>query len=252
MKKIIVIAFAIFSILILSSVSALPTDQCSVDKLEIETIATEVTTTAKINYYFECAQSAYGEQITKMIVTIPYKDAYNIEASDAIGDMKVFEGPAYTGVTRSDTDATIGSFFRKSIVLETNSTAGYMLTLEFQSDYLVKQDQKVYTINPKGLGANPKITMVGTGVTETVVPVSDIDYTLTLPTGSAVTSTPSGCSLSEGTVTCTGLTAAELDKIEVKWTGTGPGILFTRVRDLAKNLPGTFTNIFKSIFSIFK
>jgi len=251
MKKIILIALAVFSVLIASTVSAAPGDQCAVTSLDIETIATEITTKIEMDYQFECQPDAGGEQVNKMVVTIPYRDVYNVIAADAIGDMKVFEGPEYARVVNSDTDSTIGSFFRKSIVMNSNSTTGYLLTLEFQSDLLVKENEKIFTVNPKGLGAKPKITVVGSGVTETPIPVSDIDYKITLPDGSAVTSSPNGCSLSEGEVLCEGLTAAELDKIEIKWTGSGPGVMLTRVRDVVQDVPGAFTKIFKSFKNIF-
>jgi len=252
MKRII-IAFAIFSLILTGTASAMVSDQCSVEKLEVENIATEITTKAKMTYYFECRpSSAYDGQVTKMVVTIPYRDVYNVEASDGLGDMKVFEGPAYAAATRSDTDATVGSFFRKSLLIK-NDTTKYMLTIEFQSDLLVTEAEKVYTITPKGLGANPKVTIITSGITETVLPVGNIDYKLTLPTGSAVVSSPSGCSLSEGVVTCDGMVASGLDKVEVKWTGSGPGLLSTKIRDAVnKYMPDTFANIFKNLLGIFK
>jgi|TARA_Y100000310_G_scaffold341873_1_gene442667 hypothetical protein len=245
MKSAVIIAFAIFFIATASAVSAGVADTCSVDKLDIETIATEITTKVEMTYYFECQPTAEAGQINKMLITVPYDDVYNVEAEDGIGSMKVFEGPEYASAINSDTESTVGSFFRKAIVLDPNGTVGYMLTLNFQSDVIVKESEKIFTIVPKGLGVKPKITAVSTGVTETIIPIDTIDYKLTMPEGSAVTSSPSGCALAEGTVTCTGLSAAQLDELEVKWTGTGPGVVFTKVRDIAFDLPDLFTSFFK-------
>lgn len=249
MKTIAIVSFVLLSLIIVSSASA--AEQCSVSRLDIENIASEATTTAKLTYYFVCLPAASG-QVNKMIVTVPYQDASNVEASDWLGSMKVFEGPSYASATRSDTDATIGSFFRKAIVLDENEVTAYILTLEFQSNLFAKKNEQTYTLSPKGLGASPKITIVGAGVTEMMIPVEEISYKLTLPTGSAVVSSPGGCSLSEGKVSCTGLTPASLDALEVKWTGTGPSVWLTKVRDIAKQVPGAFTNIFNKVYSIFK
>jgi hypothetical protein len=252
MKSMAFIAFAIFSILLISTVSASTADLCEVDKLDIETIATETTTTAKMTYFFECDAAAYAGQMNKMVVTVPYPDIYNVEAEDGLGVMKVFEGPSYASATSSDIDSTVGSFFRKAVVFEPSNTTGYKLILKFQSERLVTSNQKVYTVNPNGLGSNPKVTIVTTGVTETVLPVNEIDYKLTLPPGSAIVSSPNGCGLSDGTVSCIDITSVELDAIEVKWTGTGPSIWLTKIRDVSQKLPGTFTDMFKNLFKVFK
>ncbi|MDP7282043.1 MAG: hypothetical protein QF475_00160 [Candidatus Undinarchaeales archaeon] len=249
MKRMAFTAFAVFFLVLASAVSAGPTDSCSVDKLKVENIATELTTKTKLTYYVECSPTADAGQINRLVVTVPYRDVYNVEAEDALGGMKVFEGPGYAGFTSTDTDSTIGSFFRKAIVLESNNTTGYMMTLGFQSDLMVYEAEKIFRITPSGLGANPKVTAVGTGITEAQISINSVDYSLSLPLGSAVTSSPSGCSVTDGFVNCTGISASVLDSMEIKWTGSGPGVLFTQVREFTYDLPDFFTSFFNGLKS---
>ena len=249
MKSMAFAAFAVFFLILASAVSAGTTDSCSVDKLKVDNIATELTTKTKLTYYVVCSPTMEKGQINRLVVTVPYRDAYNVEAEDALGAMKVFEGPEYAGLTSTDTDSTVGSFFRKAIVLESNNTTGYMLTIGFQSDLMVYESEKIFRITPKGLGANPKVTAVGTGITEAQISVNSIDYGLTLPLGSAVTSSPSGCQVTEGYVNCTGISASALDSMEIKWTGSGPGILYTKVREFAFDFPDMFASFFNGLKS---
>ena len=247
MKRMAFTAFAVFFLILASAASAGPTDSCSVDKLKVENIATELTTKTKLTYNIECSPTMESGQINRLVVTVPYRDAYNVEAEDALGAMKVFEGPGYAGLTSTDTDSTVGSFFRKAIVLEDNNTTGYMMTIGFQSDLMVYVSENIFRITPKGLGANPKVTAVGTGITKAQISVNSIDYGLTLPLGSAVTSSPSGCSVTDGFVNCTGISSSELDSMEIKWTGSGPGVLYTKVREFTFDLPDMFTSFFNGL-----
>lgn len=213
-------------------------DSCSVKNVKIENEIVSAGAHSKINYNFECSgASSYQGQVTKMLVTLPYKGVKNLEASDSYGSMEVLKGPKYTGLSEDETESTIGVMFRKGLLIR-NQTENYKLTIEFDTTELVSTSESgVSTLKPEGLASSPKITIIAKGVTETKLPVQKVDYKLNLPEGAAVQKTTKGCKINEGVILCEDHTPEELNSVEVKWKG-GSG---------TEKIP--FTDIIKKVLS---
>ena len=158
-----------------------------------------------------------------MLITLPLTDVNNVKASDAFGSMDVLEGPEYVKATTGSDGTKIGVIFRRGLLVSEDE-ARYDVAIEFDTDALVDKAEDTYSVKPGLLKANPKVTIVTSGLTETVMPVSLFDFSLDLKEGASVTQVkPAVCGIDASDVECDSLSGEQLESLEIKWTGGGTG-----------------------------
>ena len=236
-------------ILIARPISA-QAEKCSLGAVEIvNDVNGNAEAHSKVTWRFSCSNSTvnYG-QLTKIVYSIPLTDVANLETTDSFGSMKVLEGPAYGTATLSGKQTTIGVIFRKAIMI-TNEQASSFVTVDFDSAALVsKGENSTFSISPAKQVANPKVTILTAGITETTYPIGKFNYELGLPSDASVQTISAGCSLRTGRVLCQNINQTEFNSIEIRWTmaGEGGGIM-ERFRQITGKLLPSVTNIFKGI-----
>ena len=261
MKRVLIIGtilliIAIFLGIISDANAQFVGDQCSVGTVHVENSILSSGIHTKITYPFSCSNaSSYEGQMTKMIITVPYADISGVSATDQYGSMKVLEGPTYIKSESTETDTTIGVIFRKGLLIA-NEDNSYTLSIEFDSNALAKEDSNsVMSLTPKGLVPNPKVTIISKGITETTIPVENVEYKLVLPDGASVQKITSGCQLDNNVITCQNLKPDDLSTIEIKWTSgsitQNPIKIVNNIKNkVVKFLPGfsdTFNNLLNKI-----
>jgi hypothetical protein len=246
MKKALVLL--VFLALFVSAANAqMIGDYCSVQGVDVDTVVESYGSAhVKMTYHFECGgASAYSGQVTKMLITVPYTGIDNLEASDSLGSMKVLEGPEYVKATEEVAETTIGAIFRKGLVIDAVSNA-YDLSIEFDTITLVETMDSTYSMKPGGLGATPKVTIVGTGVTETTLPIAVLSFDVTLPEKTAIEQiTPSVCQFQGNKVSCSDVSADDFDALEIRWKKTGPTLFGENLNEYMDKV----STIFKKNFS---
>ena len=248
MKK--VLALLVFLAIFASAANAqMIGDYCSVQGVDVDTVVESYGSAhVKMTYHFECTgASAYTGQVTRMLITVPYTGIDNLEASDPLGSMKVLEGPEYVKATEEVAETTIGAMFRKGLLIDASSNS-YDICIEFDTITLVESTDSTYLIRPGGLGANPKVTIVGTGITEMTLPVQVFGFGMTLPEKTAIEQiTPSVCQFQGNKVSCSDVSSADFDALEIRWKKTGPTLFGENINEYFDKVSTIFKNTFSKL-----
>ncbi|MFH1425009.1 MAG: hypothetical protein ABIG20_05085 [archaeon] len=223
MKRILLLGIVLLVILTSSAYAQMPGDDCVVGKVDAS-VAYDGTAHVKMIYRFTCSGTIdYTGQVTKMLISLPLNDVKNVEVEDGLGSMKVLEGPEYVKVEKDSDESKIGIIFRKGLLIN-RETNDYDIAIEFDTDSLVTEGESVNSISSGVLVANPKVTIITSGMTETVLPVNAFDFALKLDEEASIQSVkPSVCAIEGGDVECADLSKQEMEQLEISWTGGSTG-----------------------------
>jgi len=251
LKRILVVLI-VFLIATSAAHGQLLTDLCRVSTVDATTIIEGDTASVKTTYHFDCDSSDEDVgQVTRMLVTLPFTDLKQVEASDSLGALRVLEGPEYVYVQKGITDSTVGIIFRKGLLLTDRSTE-YDLSLEFQTDSLVRTKADFKTLEPGKIINIPKVAIVSTGMTDTTLEINTINYELSIPSTTAFEEVEGeSCDISGGSLDCEGMTLQEFKELDVTLKITGEETIFDSFKNIGDKVSGTFKNLFGSITEIF-
>ena len=251
MKKVVLAFVVLFVLILIAKPANAQIIRCTLGPLDVvNDISADLKAHSKATWYFSCHNITknFG-QMTKMVYSIPLTDVSNFEASDNFGTMKVLEGPAYATATPSTRGSILGVIFRKPILLSDEDIT-YTITDEFDSSTLVSAGENgTFSLMPGKQIANPKVTIVTTGVTETIYPIEVVSYELNLPSGASVQTLAKDCTLSSGKIICQNLNQSAFNSLEIKWAKpiSEKGGLLGKIREKMGKLLPSFTNVFKGI-----
>ena len=251
MKKIFAVLIVLTAVILIAKPAAAQFEKCSLDTVKVvNDFSADSKMHSRTTWTFSCQNSTrnFG-QMTKLIYTVPLTETSNFEASDSLGTMKVLEGPEYATAVTTAKGSTIGAIFRKPLLITDESTS-YGITVEFDSSSLAGTGENgTSSIMPGKQIANPKVTILTTGITETVYPVEKVDYELNLPSGSSVqTVSIGGCAIKGGNIICQNLNQADFNSLEIKWAKPeGVGGLLRKIKENIGNLLPGLTNVFKGL-----
>lgn len=234
-------------------------EACSLSAVAVSNDASSQLAHAKTTFELSCSGTVPNlGQVTKLVYRIPLADITSFEASDGFGSLKVLEGPEYATAKTVGKESVIGVIFRKGLLITDDNTS-YKVNVDFDSASLVGAGaNNTFSIKPGSLVASTKVTIVSTGVTETTYTIPKVNYELLLPDGSSVQTLPQGCSISNGKVSCAGLSQQAFSELEIKWIKASGMEEITGVLDKIRNLfskttekgPGILKRITNKITSL--